>query len=128
MPMVIMVLAAGLIGYARLAAGLLPRPGGRAWLALAWLVAAAMGASACATSFIGWTASLRRSIGWKREEVWSWIRQVGPDDAVLADYEVSAPLSSRRALYSYILDANLPAGFPRLGPEFHWLFVKSDDP
>ncbi len=62
------------------------------------------------------------------EEIASWIRQVGPDDAVLADYEVSAPLSSRRWLYSYILDTNLPAGFPRLRPEFHWLFVRSDYP
>jgi len=45
---------------------------------------------------------------------------------VIADYEVSAPLSSRRQLYSYILDANLPKGFPQLGPEFHWLFIRND--
>ncbi len=41
---------------------------------------------------------------------------------------MSAPLSSRRALYSYILDTNLPPGFPHLGPEFRWLFVKNDWP
>ena len=45
---------------------------------------------------------------------------------MIADYEVSAPLSSRRQLYSYILDANLPKGFPQLGPEFHWLFIRND--
>ena len=47
---------------------------------------------------------------------------------MLADYEVSAPLSSRRWLYSYILDTNLPDGFPHLRPEFHWLFVRNDYP
>ncbi len=62
------------------------------------------------------------------EAIWSGIRQVGPDAAVMADYAVSAPLSSRRSLYSYILDANLPTGFPHLGPEFQWLFVRSDYP
>jgi hypothetical protein len=61
-------------------------------------------------------------------EIWSWIRDVGPDDAVLADYAVSAPLSSRLRLYSYILDANLPRGFPQLGPEFRWLFIRNDYP
>jgi hypothetical protein len=53
---------------------------------------------------------------------------VGPDDAVLADYLVSAPLSSRRRLFSYILDSNKPEGFPRLGPELRWLFVRNDNP
>jgi hypothetical protein len=128
MPMVVMVLTAGLIGYARLADELLRRPRGRAWLALVWLGAAAMGC-------VGLRDVVRRMDRvpptFDRQEardVWSWIRQVGPDAAVLADYEVSAPLSSRRALYSYVLDANLPAGFPHLGPEFQWLFVRSDYP
>ncbi len=44
----------------------------------------------------------------------------------MADYAVSAPLSSQRWLYSYILDANLPKGFPTLGPEFRWLFIRND--
>jgi hypothetical protein len=47
---------------------------------------------------------------------------------VLADYEVSAPLSSRRELYSYVLDANVPKGFPQLGPGFRWLFIRNDYP
>jgi Predicted membrane protein (DUF2079) len=126
MPMVSLVLAAGLIGYARLAAWLLPRRAGRAWLALAWLASAAIGGAGL------WEINRRvESVPvtidpQEAEEIWSWIRQVGPDDAVLADYEVAAPLSSRRALYSYIMDANLPPGFPRLGPEFRWLFVRND--
>jgi hypothetical protein len=31
-------------------------------------------------------------------------------------------------LYSYIMDVNLPKGFPQLGPEFGWLFVHNDWP
>ena len=44
------------------------------------------------------------------EAFWYWIRQVGPDDGVLAAYEVTAPLSSRKRLFSYILDQNKPRG------------------
>ena len=39
MPMAAIVLAAGLIGYARLANWLLPRRGGRALMVIAWLCA-----------------------------------------------------------------------------------------
>jgi hypothetical protein len=60
--------------------------------------------------------------------IWTWINQVAPEDAVLADYDVSAPLSSRRWLFSYVLDTNLPPGFPQLAPEFHWLLIRNDYP
>ena len=124
MPMVVLVLAAGLIGYARLAAWLLPRRAGRR-LAGAGLARRRppSAASASGTSPDGWRPSPPAIDRQEAEEIWAWIRQVAPDDAVIADYEVSAPLSSRRSLYSYILDANLPPGFPHLGPEFRWLFV-----
>ncbi len=128
MPMAVMVLAAGLIGYARLAAWLLPRPAGRAWLVMAWLAAAAMGAVGLRDVSNRMAAVPRVFDLPEAGEIWGWIRQVGPDDAVLADYEVSAPLSSRRWLYSYIMDTNLPDEFPRLRPEFRWLFVRSDYP
>jgi hypothetical protein len=126
MPMVALVLAAGLIGYARLAAWLLPRRAGRAWLTLAWLASAAIsgvGLRDVTRRVASVPAAIDRQ---EAEEIWAWVRQVAPDDAVIADYEVSAPLSSRRSLYSYILDVNLPSGFPRLGPEFRWLFVRND--
>ena len=101
MPMAAMVLAAGLIGYARLANWLLPRRGGRAWLAMVWICAAAF----CGVGLRDVTDRLAHvPVLIDREEaeqIWSWIRQVGPDDAVMADYEVSAPLSSRRQLYGY---------------------------
>jgi hypothetical protein len=128
MPMVALVLAAGLIGYARTASRLLQRRGGRAWLALAWLASAAIGGAGL-WDITRRVASVPVAIDpQEAEEIWAWIRQVGPDDAVLADYQVAAPLSSRRALYSYIMDANLPRGFPQLGPEFRWLFVRNDWP
>ncbi len=117
MPMVTLVLAAGLIGYARLAAWLLPRRGGRAGLALAWLASAAIGGVGL-RDVTRRMASVPATIDRQEaEEIWAWIRQVAPEDAVIADYEVSAPLSSRRSLYSYILESNLPPGFPRLGPD-----------
>jgi hypothetical protein len=125
-PTVVMILAAGLIGYARLGTWLLRRRGGRLGLALVWTVAAAfcgVGLRDVSTRLADVPVLIDQA---ESEQIWSWIRQVGPGDAVLADYEVSAPLSSRRELYSYILDANLPKGFPQLGPEFHWLFIRND--
>jgi hypothetical protein len=43
----------------------------------------------------------------------------------MVDYEISAPLSSRRLIYGCEMDANLPRGFPQLGPEFRWIFVRN---
>ncbi len=128
MPMVCTVLAAGLIGYSRMSAWLLGRPAGRIWLTLAWLASAGIGVVGIrdVTRRVDSvpTPIDRREAG----DIWAWIRQVGPDDAVIADYRVSAPLSSRRRLYGNILGVNLPQGFPRLGPEFRWLFVRNDWP
>jgi len=125
-PMVVMVLAAGLIGYARLGSWLLSRRGGRVGLAVVWLASVAI----CGVGLHDVLGRLSRVSppldGEEVREIWSWVREVGPDDAVMADYTVSAPLSSRRQLYSYILDANLPKGFPVLTPEFRWLFIRND--
>ena len=86
--------------------------GGRAGLALGWVCAALI----CAVGLRDIAARLARvPVPIDREEaqqIWSWIRQVGPDAAVLADYEVAAPLSSRRWLYSYVLDVNRPSAIP----------------
>jgi hypothetical protein len=127
-PMAVLVLAGGLIGYARLGSWLLPRRGGMLGLALIWACAAVF-------SVVGLQDVLSRLAQvatpidrQEAQEIWSWIAQVGPDDAVMADLEVTAPLSSRRWLYSYIVDANLPKGFPHLGPEFRWLFIKNEYP
>jgi hypothetical protein len=126
MPMAALVLAAGLVGYARLANGILARKSGRALLATVWACSAVF----CVVALRDVSGRMERApVLIDRQEakaIWSWIHQVATDDAVLADYEVSAPLSSRRQIYSYVLDANLPKGYPRLGPEFRWLFVRNE--
>ena len=58
------------------------------------------------------------------EPTWCCIEQVQPGDAVLAHYDLTAPLSSRRLLYSYILDQNKPKGYPKNLPEpIRWVFI-----
>ena len=66
-----------------------------------------------------------RSIARKPNRSGPGFAQVRDDDAVIVDYELAAPLSSRRKIYGCELDVNLPRGWPRLGPEFRWLFVKN---
>jgi hypothetical protein len=128
MPMTGVVLAAGLIGYARVGKWLLERH--RSWvgLPLFWALAASMNAVEL------WkveTLMARAPVLIDRSEaraIWSWIEQVGPEESVLADYKVSAPLSSRRHLYSYILESNRPLHFPRLSSDIRWLFIGNDYP
>jgi hypothetical protein len=128
MPMAAILLAAGLIGYARLATGLLARRGGRAGLTVVWVCAAVtfgMGLRDVTDRLAHAPVLIDRE---DAEQVWYWIKQVGDDDAVMADYEVSAPLSSRRRLYSYIMDVNLPKNFPELDSGFRWLFIRKGYP
>ncbi|MCY2934023.1 MAG: DUF2079 domain-containing protein [Planctomycetota bacterium] len=49
--------------------------------------------------------------------LWAEIAKVKPDDGVIAAYELTAPLSSRRFLYSYVMDVNKPKGWPHQIPE-----------
>ena len=129
MPLVVLVMASGLVGYARLGR-LYSRRGRWGWagLALAWVCAVMI----CGVGLRDVTARLARvPVPIDRAEaqqIWSWIHQVDPGAAVIADYQVSAPLSSRRRLYSYVLYANQPRGYPRLDPDFRWLFVRTDYP
>ena len=125
MPMAAMVLAAGLIGYAQLANWLLPRRGGRALMAMAWVCAAlftCVGLRDVTDRVAQVPVPIDRE---EAEQVWSWIRQVDDNDAVMVDYELSAPLSSRRLIYGCEMDVNLPRRFPALGPEFRWLFIRN---
>ncbi len=93
-PMLVMVLAAGLIGYARLGSWLLSRRRGWIGLAVVWLASAGI----CGVGLHDVLGRLARVSPVfdhaEAQEIWSWVRQVGPDDAVMADYAVSAPLSS----------------------------------
>jgi hypothetical protein len=126
--MAAIVLAAGLVGYARLANSLRARRRSVALLGTVWLCAAlfcAIGLRNIAHRLEQVPVLIARP---EAEQTWSFIEQVGADDAVLADYEVAAPLSSRSQLYSYVLDANHPKGYPKLGSEFRWLFIRNDYP
>ena len=62
-----------------------------------------------------------------QKRVWDAVAQVGPDEGVLAHYDVAAPLSSRHLLKSYVLDLNKTPEYPKLGPEFGWVFYRNAD-
>jgi uncharacterized membrane protein len=121
-----LVVAAGLIGYGRLYRYLRRHRGGMLILAVVWLQAA-VGQWAALTEVRTRLAYVPPPISpIEAAEVWPWIEQVGPEEAVMATYEVTAPLSSRRRLYSYILNQNTPKGYPHLGPEFRWAFMRRE--
>ena len=124
---VAMILAAGVIGYARLGAWLKACRGGWFVLVLVWLVAALAGGLGLRELSARMSRIPRPISTQEADAIWYWIRQVGPEDGVLAAYEVTAPLSSRKRLFSYVLEQHKPRGFPRLGPEFQWIFLRNKD-
>lgn len=122
-PAVALTLAAGLIGFARVGVWLLPRRGGRLALAGLW-VAIAAGLVVARSEVVSRLGRVAGPIpATEAAAIRAWIDRVAPGDGVLAAYEVSAPLSSRRYLYSDVLDINRPPGFPRLAPEIRWAFL-----
>lgn len=126
-PMVAVLLASGLLGYARFGAWALGRRHGALILAAVWL-AAASGFVVATREVLARMGRLELPIAAaEAKEIWRWIDRVGPGDTVLASYEVSAPLSSRRSLYSTRLHINRPANYPWLGPEFRWIFIRKQD-
>ncbi len=128
LPATSLVLAAGLVGYARIGRWLLARKHGMLLL-MGFLIGCAAVNLESAFDTIG---RLERKppnySAAELEEIWGWIQAVRPDEGVIADYTVTAPLSSRQRLYSYILEDNLPPGFPNLDRGIGWLFVKNDSP
>jgi Predicted membrane protein (DUF2079) len=127
LPMTALVLAAGLIGYARVGTWILNRRG-FAWAALAWAILTVAGAAGT-YAMKKRIDEIPRPIGpTEAAALWRSIEQVGPNDGVLADHVVSAPLSSRRRLYGYLVNWNLPVRYPKLGPGIRWLFIRNDYP
>jgi hypothetical protein len=124
-PMMALVLASGLVGYARLGSRVSGLP--RIARAILWAVVALglFGQGAVIQTRLAMVPRVIASA--EADRLWSFIDEVGEDDSVLAAYEVTAPLSSRRRLYSYVLDVNRPPGFPRLAPDIRWAFVKTGD-
>jgi hypothetical protein len=126
-PSVAMILAAGVIGYARLGAWLKPRREGWILVALTWILAALAGGLGLSNLSARMSCIPRPIITQEAADIRYWIHQVGPEEGVLAAYEVTAPLSSRKRLFSYVLDQNKPRGFPQLGHEFQWIFLRNKD-
>ena len=123
-PLLALLLAAGLLGYSRWANWLTSRWGGSLALAVTWVLAAVVlvtGLNRVVDRMDGIPLAVAAE---DVDPFWRFARQVDPDDGVLAAYEFTAPLSSRKLLNSYIMDANKPRGFPRLGPEFRWMFIR----
>ena len=126
-PMTALLLAAGLVGYAHVGSRLRRRP--QSPLALAALLTvmlAGLTASSIALE-LRFARAPRPIAAAESAPLRHWIEHVGPGDGVLTAYEVAAPLSSRRALYSYRLDENKPAGYPRLAPSIRWAFVRTGE-
>jgi hypothetical protein len=124
-PLLALVLAAGLVGFARISIWLLSRRGGRVGLVCLCLVGLA-GLWGPKIVLDGWWALAPQPISRSEAtEVWKRVGEVGADDGVLAAYEVSAPLSSRRWLYSYVLPINEPKGYPnQIDRGVRWAFVE----
>ncbi|HYU79098.1 MAG TPA: DUF2079 domain-containing protein [Vicinamibacterales bacterium] len=126
-PVTALLVAAGLIGYAR-ASGLLSTRFQSRWVLVSFSAFVAVGLVASNVVLQHRFARVPRPITESEaDRLWVWIHEVAPDDGVLAAYEVAAPLSSRRLLYSYRLDENKPAGYPRLAPEIRWAFVREGE-
>jgi hypothetical protein len=127
-PFFALVLAAGLVGYARAGLWCRRRPAGRRWITLAVLWGLLAG------SLIAPSVKIQKRMAaipprFSRDEaaaIWRQVRQVRPEEGVLAHYDVTAPLSSRRVLYSYVMDQNKPTGYPTMPAEIRWAFFKVD--
>jgi hypothetical protein len=124
-PLVALGVAAGMVGYARVARWLSVRSGTRLATMILWAAALA-GMLAAKTTLDRWWAQAPRPISAAEAgELWRWIGEVRPEDAVVAAYEVTAPLSNRRELFSYVMDRNQPRGHPgALPPQFRWVFIE----
>ena len=126
-PLVGTVLAAGCLGYARLFGWLSARRHSRALLTSVWLLAAS-GLLAADYRLGSWFALVPRPISaTEARELWEWIDQIGPDEGVIAQFELTAPLSSRKLLICYGMVQQRPPHYPELAPEITWAFYRQAD-
>jgi hypothetical protein len=124
-PLMATGVAAGVVGFSHLARGLVQRPRGVGRVAALWLLAAFWSG----LSLYELTRLMERIPTpidrTEARDFWEWAVRVEPDDGVVAAYEVSAPLSSREQLFSFVLDVNKPKGYPTLGPSIRWVFYEN---
>jgi hypothetical protein len=118
-PFFVLFLAAALVGWSRLwshSSTLLGKSRGRAIMGLVWVLMAIWSID----GQFRMTALMQGiPIPVPAEDVgplWAAFAQVRPDDGVVAHYDLTAPLSSRRLLYSYIMQINEPKGWPHALP------------
>lgn len=114
-PFVALGLAAGLVGWGRLWNGLELKFGARARNAIAgaaWLVMLVFLASGQLDMHTLMQGIPGRVPDEDVRPLWAEMQKVGPHEGALAAYELTAPLSSRRLLYSYVMDVNKPKGWP----------------
>ena len=113
LPMTALVLAAGLIGYARVASWFLNRRHGLVWVFLAFAIQAKLGAAGASgdESADGSDSNPDSSLA-KPARSGRGLTRFEPTDGVLADHVVSAPLSSRRRLYGYLVDCEPAVRIP----------------
>ena len=126
-PFVATSLAAGILGGARLwrFASLLPNP--NAWRAAATILAVTATVWARQNIESRLDAVPAPFSQTEVSQIWNAISKVGPNDAVLAHYDLAAPLSSRDVLLSYVMKQNQPKGFPDNLPEqIRWVFFLDD--
>jgi hypothetical protein len=120
-PGVSMLLAAGLIGFAKLAGRL---EGRRRLLAAVWVVLLC-GLLWARADLVGRLSRIPPPVARAdAPELWDWIRRARRDEGVLTSYRLSGPLSSRKYLYVYnMFGWNVPPGYPgRLDPKVNWIF------
>ena len=124
-PMVAVGLAAGILGLARIDAWSRRRPAMRTALGVLFLASMLVSNVAIERRFS------RIPEKFPPQDVAAFRRllhKVGPGDGVLAHYDLTAPLSNRRHLYSDVLDINKPAGYPNLDRRFRWVFDRRERP
>jgi hypothetical protein len=125
--MVATVLAAGCLGYARLGSWLQARRHAPALLTAVWLLASAGFLAADLNLQVQFARVPRPISASEAVELWRLFDQVGPDEGVIAQYEMTAPLSSRQLLYSYGMTQHRPRDYQELAPEITWLFYRKED-
>ena len=127
-PFVALGLAAGLVGWSRLWSGFEMKFGARLrtiFMTLIWsgLLIFLLGGQWNMTTLMKGIPG--RVPDEDVQPIWAEIAKVKPDDGVIAAYELTAPLSSRRFLYSYVMDVNKPKGWPKELPvAINHLFIR----
>ena len=126
-PLVALGVSAGLVGFGEIASVRMRRKNGGKTLLLAWVVLLALSVTASLELRSRVRRQPRPIEASEVSRIWEAIAKVGPEDGVLACYEVAAPLSSRRNLVSYILPINQPRGYPTLPKGVRWVFYRNAD-